>query len=131
MEVNNSQNRPLQPLQPERANRPELSPAAGRVAITPAVPNQTGARPEPVTANPPASAQVALSSSAVQLLNGGDDEGSFDAARVERFSREIEEGRFQVNADRVADRLIANTRELLGSRDVSANTQANQTRETR
>lgn len=117
MEINNSQNRPLQPLQQERKNQPELSQAAGRVAITPAAPNQTGARPEPVSANPPASAQVALSSSAVQLMRGGqDDEASFDARKVDRISREIEEGRFEVNAEAVADRLIANTRELTGPR---------------
>lgn len=117
MEINNSQNRPLQPLQQERKNQPELSQAAGRVAINPAAPNQTGARPEPISANPPASAQVALSSSAVQLLRGSnDDEGTFDAAKVERISREIEEGRYEVNAERVADRLIASTRELTGPR---------------
>ena len=40
-----------------------------------------------------------------------------DASKVERLSREIQEGRFKVNAERVADRLIANTRELLANRD--------------
>ncbi len=118
MEINNTPNRPVQPLaSQDRQNKPELSPAAGRVAIAPAAPNQTGARPEPVSANPPASAQVALSNSAVQLLSGGDQEDSFDAAKVERMSREIEEGKFEVNAERVADRLIANTRELLSTRN--------------
>ncbi len=118
MEINNTPNRPVQPLAPqERQNKPELSPAAGRVAIAPAAPNQTGARPEPVSPNPPASAQVALSNSAVQLMSGGDQKDSFDATKVERLSREIEEGRFKVNAERVADRLIANTRELLANRD--------------
>ncbi len=118
MEINNPPNRPVQTLAPqERQNKPELSPAAGRVAIAPAVPNQTGARPEPVSANPPASAQVALSNSAVQLLKGGDSDDSFDTAKVERLSQEIEEGKFEVNAERVADRLIANTRELLSTRN--------------
>ncbi|MCZ8236240.1 MAG: flagellar biosynthesis anti-sigma factor FlgM [Inhella sp.] len=118
MEINNTPNRPVQPLaSQDRQNKPELSPAAGRVAITPAAPNQTGARPEPVSANPPASAQVALSNSAVQMMSGGDQKDSFDASKVERVSREIQEGRFKVNAERVADRLIANTRELLANRD--------------
>ena len=72
--------------------------------------------PSPVTANPPASAQVALSNSAVQLLQGGKEQDSFDSAKVERLSREIEEGRFEVNAERVADQLLADTRDLLGSR---------------
>ncbi len=117
MEINNTPNRPAQPLAPQdRQNKPELSSAVGRVAIAPAAPNQTGARPEPVSANPPASAQVALSNNAVQLLKGNQEQ-SFDAAKVERISREIEEGEFQVNAESVADRLLASTRELLSTRN--------------
>lgn len=114
MEIGNNPNRPVpQPAQ-DRAARPELSPQAGRAA-TPAVqPNQTGARAEPVHANPPASAQVALSHSAVQLLSGGDRDESFDSAKVERISRQIDEGQFEVNAEAVADRLLSNARELQG-----------------
>ncbi|MBB5205945.1 negative regulator of flagellin synthesis FlgM [Inhella inkyongensis] len=112
MEVGNNPNRPVQSPAQDRAARPELSPQAGRVAAPAVQPNQTGARAEPVNANPPASAQVALSNSAVQLLSGGDEQESFDTQKVERLSREIEEGRFEVNAEAVADRLIASTREL-------------------
>lgn len=117
MEIGNNPQRPAQALVPERQNRPELVQPSGRSATPTPAPVQTGVRPEPVTANPPASAQVALSNSAVQLLQGGDEQDSFDTAKVEQLSREIEEGRFQVNAELVADRLIANTRELLGSAD--------------
>lgn len=117
MEIgSNNPQRPSQTNAPDRQQRPELVQPTGRAATPAAAPLQTGARPEPVTANPPASAQVALSNSAVQLLQGGDQQDSFDAGRVEQLSREIEEGRFQVNADRVADRLLAETRDLLGSR---------------
>ncbi|MBN8503851.1 MAG: flagellar biosynthesis anti-sigma factor FlgM [Burkholderiales bacterium] len=116
MEIGNNPQRANQALVPERQQRPELVQPAGRTATPPAAPVQTGARPEPVTANPPASAQVALSNSAVQLLQGGKEQDSFDSAKVERLSREIEEGRFEVNAERVADQLLADTRELLGSR---------------
>ncbi|MBH9575838.1 flagellar biosynthesis anti-sigma factor FlgM [Inhella proteolytica] len=119
MEIGNNPNRPVQQPAQERSARPELSPQAGRAAAPAVQPNQTGARPEPVNANPPASAQVALSSSAVQLLKGSDDQDSFDTAKVERLSRDIEEGRFEVDAEAVADRLIANTRELLSSRKSS------------
>jgi flagellar biosynthesis anti-sigma factor FlgM len=59
---------------------------------------------------------VALSNNAVQLLKGNQEQ-SFDAAKVERISREIEEGEFQVNAESVADRLLASTRELLSTRN--------------
>lgn len=113
MEIGNNPNRPVQQPAQERSARPELSSEAGRAAAAAVQPNQTGARPEPVNANPPASAQVALSNSAVQLLNGGDEQDSFDTVKVERISREIEEGSYEVDAEAVADRLIANTRELL------------------
>jgi negative regulator of flagellin synthesis FlgM len=117
MEIgSNNPQRPAQANVPERQQRPELVQPTGRAATPAAAPLQTGARPEPVTANPPASAQVALSNSAVQLLQGGDEQDSFDASRVEQLSREIEEGRFEVDAERVADRLLAETRDLLGSR---------------
>lgn len=114
MEIGSNPQRPAQALVPERQARPELVQPSGRQATPTPSPVQTGQRPEPITANPPASAQVALSNSAVQLLAGGDDQESFDSAKVEQLSREIKEGRFQVDAERVADRLIANTRELLG-----------------
>lgn len=116
MEIGNNPQRPNQALVPDRQSRPELVQPSGRTATPPVAPAQTGARPEPITANPPASAQVALSNSAVQLLQGGDEQDSFDTAKVEQLSRDIEEGRFQVNAERVADKLLDNTRELLGTR---------------
>lgn len=123
MEIgSNNPQRPAQANVPERQQRPELVQPTGRAATPAAAPLQTGARPEPVTANPPASAQVALSNSAVQLLQGGDEQDSFDASRVEQLSREIEEGRFEVDAERVADRLLAETRDLLGSRPESSST---------
>jgi|GEM_PF-161182 len=117
MEIGNNPQRPGQALVPDRQAKPELVQPSGRPATQAPAPVQTGARPEPVTANPPASAQVALSNSAVQLLNGGDEQDSFDTAKVERLSREIEEGSFRVNAEVVADKLIANTQELLSRRE--------------
>lgn len=116
MEVGNTPNRPVPTPAQDRAARPELSPQAGRAAAPAVQANQTGARSEPIAANPPASAQVALSHSAVQLLSGGDDQDSFDTVKVERLSREIEEGRFEVDAERVADGLLASTQELLNRR---------------
>lgn len=59
------------------------------------------------------SARVELSSSAVAGAAGTDD-GSFDAAKVERIAQAIRDGRFQVNAEAIADKLIANAQELLG-----------------
>jgi negative regulator of flagellin synthesis FlgM len=40
-------------------------------------------------------------------------EGSFDAARVERITQAIRDGTFKIDAGAIADKLIANARELL------------------
>ena len=61
-----------------------------------------------------ASATVALSSAATQLAAGGSD-GVFDAQKVQRISDAIRDGKFVVNADAIADKLIANAQELLGA----------------
>lgn len=62
---------------------------------------------------PQASAQIELSSTASKLLNGVSEEGSFDAEKVGRISKAISEGKFSINADAIADKLIANAQEML------------------
>ena len=49
-----------------------------------------------------------------QLAAGG-QEGVFDADKVKRISEAIRDGKFSVNADAIADKLIANAQELLGA----------------
>ena len=61
-----------------------------------------------------ASAKVALSPTVSQLA-AGSTEGVFDAEKVQRISEAIRDGRFTVNADAIADKLIANAQELLGA----------------
>lgn len=61
-----------------------------------------------------ASATVALSPTAEALSGAVGADGSFDAAKVERIAQAIRDGKFQVNADVIADKLIANAQELLG-----------------
>jgi negative regulator of flagellin synthesis FlgM len=57
-----------------------------------------------------ASATVALASTnAAQAAAGAD----FDAAKVERIAQAIRDGRYEVNAEAIADKLIANAHELL------------------
>lgn len=60
-----------------------------------------------------ASAQVELSPTA-SALAGGVAESSFDQAKVERIAQAIRDGSFQINAEAIADKLIANAQELLG-----------------
>ena len=58
------------------------------------------------------SATVALSSTAATLLSGGAS-GEFDAEKVARMSEAIASGSFKVNAEAIADKLIANAQERL------------------
>ena len=59
------------------------------------------------------SAKVALSGAASTLLSAGAT-ADFDSAKVDRISSAIAEGKFSINAEVIADKLIANAHELLG-----------------
>lgn len=76
---------------------------------------RTQGKADPLSAGEP-SAKVDLSST-VSALGAGVD-GSFDQAKVDRIAQAIREGRFEVNAEAIADKLIANARELLGKSGV-------------
>jgi len=58
------------------------------------------------------SATVQISATASQL-SSADGDGTFDADKVQRMAQAIRDGKFEVNADKIADKLIANTQELL------------------
>ncbi|RZS57267.1 flagellar biosynthesis anti-sigma factor FlgM [Sphaerotilus mobilis] len=58
------------------------------------------------------SATVELSSTARALMEAAD--GSFDAHKVEQVRQSISDGTYKINADAIADKLIANAREVLG-----------------
>ena len=60
-----------------------------------------------------ASTKVELSSS-LKLLDGDGAEGAFDAQKVERIAQAIRDGQYRVHPEVIADKLIANARELLG-----------------
>jgi len=61
---------------------------------------------------PDASAQVALSSTASTLMTGSTD-ADFDADKVARITQAIADGSFKINAEVIADKLIANAQEVL------------------
>ena len=65
----------------------------------------------PEGARPEASATVALSPAAAVLVN--DANAEFDADKVARIAQAIRDGSFKVNAEAIADKLIANAKELL------------------
>lgn len=62
---------------------------------------------------PEASARIELSSNASKLMSGVADEGSFDAEKVQRITQAISEGKFSINAEAIADKLISNAQEML------------------
>jgi negative regulator of flagellin synthesis FlgM len=59
-----------------------------------------------------ASAKVEFSAAA-SLLAAEGNTADFDAAKVERIAQAIRDGKFEVNAGAIADKLIAHTRDLL------------------
>ncbi|MBI5256471.1 MAG: flagellar biosynthesis anti-sigma factor FlgM [Burkholderiales bacterium] len=59
------------------------------------------------------SAKVELSAGALMGAAEGDSTAVFDAAKVQRISDAIRDGKFEVNAEAIADKLIANAHELL------------------
>ena len=70
-------------------------------------------------AAPAPSTQVAISATArlaASAASASSDDGSFDTAKVGRIAQAISEGKFTVNANAIADKLIANAQELLDSR---------------
>ena len=59
-----------------------------------------------------ASAKVELSAAA-SLLAAEGNTADFDAEKVARIAQALRDGKFEVNAGAIADKLIANTRELI------------------
>ena len=83
------------------------TPAAAAEAGRPAAAAQAG---QPAAAD--ASAKVELSPAAAGLISGGTS-AEFDADKVARMAEAIAGGTFKINADAIADKLIANAQELL------------------
>jgi len=70
--------------------------------------------PAAKAAAPEASATVALSPAAAVLVN--EKNADFNADKVARIAQAIREGKFEINAEAIADGLIAHTRDVLTSR---------------
>jgi negative regulator of flagellin synthesis FlgM len=83
----------------------DIQPAAAKTAA------ERKASAEPVSATEP-SARVELSSH-VALSGSEASRADFDIEKVERIAQAIRDGKFQINAEAIADQLIANARELL------------------
>ena len=90
-------------IKPQTTANTERKPGAG-------APVKAPPSPTPLTAP---SAEVALSAAATSLTKGGADP-AFDSAKVDRIAGAIRDGKFKVNAEAIADKLIVNAEELLG-----------------
>jgi len=102
MKIGNPAEKPAPgPVTTARSSAPEAGKTAG-----PAAPAAPAAE---------ASTTVALSSQATQLLSGDKAvTGDFDSEKVERIAQAISDGKFEINAPAIADKLLANAREVLG-----------------
>lgn len=82
------------------------------VAADRATPSRAGSASDPVS---PSSAvdRVSLSGERGALI-GTSGAPPFDSSKVEEVRRAIAEGRFPVDAKKVAEQLLADTRDLLG-----------------
>lgn len=90
----------------------KIGPLDSKPPIAPAAPERKGSAAAPAPAAE-ASAQVELSQAA-SALSGPAAEASFDGAKVERIAQAIRDGKFTVNPEAIADKLIVNAEELLG-----------------
>lgn len=91
----------------------KIGPIESSPVVTPATERKGPTTPAPVRSEP--SAQVALSPEAAVLGRARVDP-TFDAAKVERIAQAIRDGKLTVNAEAIADKLIANAEELLARR---------------
>lgn len=93
-------------------DKPGLQPAA---PANRAKPSETG-KPGAAT-DTSGSSTVALSTAASALFSSDGvssaSSADFDQAKVERISNAISQGQYKVNPEAIADRLLANARELL------------------
>ena len=85
------------------------TPAAASTAAASATAPTASAIP----AKADASAKIELSNTAATLLTSGAT-AEFDAEKVARISKAIDDGTFKINPEAIADKLISNAQELLG-----------------
>lgn len=91
--------------------------AAG-LAISPSTARsgKTAESPAPATPSTVATDNVSISPQLKTLSSTLAAQGAFDAGKVEEIKSAIAEGRFQVNAEKIADGLIDSVKEMIHSR---------------
>jgi negative regulator of flagellin synthesis FlgM len=90
----------------------KIGPLDSKPVTAPASTDRKGAA-APAQPAAEASAKVELSPEA-SALSGMSSDATFDTAKVERIAQAIKDGKFKVNPEAIADKLIVNAEELLG-----------------
>jgi len=92
----------------------KIGPLENKTTLAPAGTARKPAAGDAATASssPEPSAKVELSAAASVIASGLAD-GSFDAQKVERLTRAIRDGHYQIDAQAIADRLLGNAHDLL------------------
>ena len=94
--------------------KPEVTPVTKERKASVASTATGTATPASSTEGTEASAQVELSSAATALAAGDTATPEFDSEKVGRIAQAIREGKFKVNPEAIADKLITNAQEILG-----------------
>ena len=94
------------------AEKPTPTPV-GNGSTAPAAATASAPTTGAIPAKADASAKIELSNTAATLLTSGAT-AEFDAEKVARISKAIDEGTFKINPEAIADKLISNAQELLG-----------------
>lgn len=83
--------------------------------IRPNMPTGTARPSVPPRSSAPASEQVAISSLSSQLQEMSGEGEVINAERVAEIKQAISDGRFKINPERIADRLLQDVRQMLNT----------------
>ena len=89
----------------------KIGPLDSKPSTAPVAPERKATGASGTAAAEP-SAKVELSSAAMLSTDSAD--GSFDTEKVNRIAQAIRDGKFKINPEAIADKLIVNAQELLG-----------------
>jgi negative regulator of flagellin synthesis FlgM len=92
----------------------KIGPIENKAALPPAVAERKPGQASTHAGGAEPRAKVELSAGA--LLGAGGNDSVFDADKVQRIADAIRDGKFEINAEAIADKLIANAHELLTPR---------------
>jgi negative regulator of flagellin synthesis FlgM len=84
--------------------------------LTPAAESKPGRVGKPTAGSMPAAAEPSAKVELSPTFANMPGDGSFDSAKVERIAQAIRDGKFSVNPEKIAEKLIQNAEELLARR---------------